>query len=181
MLARRDALGPECVREAGERWADRLLGSTLWREARRPALYMAFGGELSTRPLLACLWAAGVPVVLPRVVGSTLTLHRVATESELVRGRFGIPEPAPDAPEVPPTEPDLIVVPGVAFDRSGNRIGFGKGYYDRLLESASARTVGAAYAFQILESVPTEPHDRRMDFLMTPEWLVDCREPGARA
>jgi 5-formyltetrahydrofolate cyclo-ligase len=98
----------------------------------------------------------------------------VTSFADLVPGKFGIPEPRPETPCVAPTEPDLLVVPGVAFDRRGHRVGYGKGYYDRLLAVTGAPVMALAYGFQLVEHIPDEPHDRCMDYILTPEELIRC-------
>jgi len=175
ILARRLALTAEFVEDGGVAFADRLAASELWRASRSPCVYVSTKGEASTRVILERLFAAGRTVIVPRVEGDEVSLRRVSGFDELLPGRFGIPEPSAVAPLVSPDEPDLFVVPGVVFDREGRRIGFGKGYYDRLLSRSRAPAVGLAYCFQLVPEVPEEIHDRRMDFIHTPEETVACR------
>jgi len=94
-----------------------------------------------------------------------------APDDVLRPGHFGVPEPPKDQLLECWPDLDLILVPGLAFDRLGNRLGWGKAYYDRLLAALPSRTlrVGAAYAFQLLDNLPSEPHDQRMDLLLTPD------------
>lgn len=175
VLVHRDSLPPACVEKIGEAFAARLWALPFWREAKFPALYVSSGGEASTRSILDELFREGRAVALPRVEGAGLRLHRVTSFAELVPGKFGILEPRAEAPDVGAGEPDFIVVPGVAFDRRGHRVGYGKGYYDRLLASTAAPVLALAYGFQIVHHVPDETHDRRMDYILTPDELVDCR------
>lgn len=175
ILTHRDALPAASVEKLGEVFAARLLSLPLWQAARCPALYMSFGGEASTRRILEACFLAKRHVALPRVEEAELRLHLVTSFDDLVPGKFGILEPRAEAPRVEPGEPDLFVVPGVAFDRRGHRVGYGKGYYDRLLELTGAPTLALAYGFQIVHRIPEEPHDRRMSFILTPDELVDCR------
>lgn len=174
ILARRSALTPEFVDDMGDAIARRLMDSALWRESRLPALYVSAKGEASTRGILEKLFSEGRSVVLPRVEGDRLSLRRVSGFDELGEGRFGIPEPAAFTLVVPPEEPDLFVVPGVVFDRTGRRIGFGKGYYDRLLSGVKVPVVALAYGFQLVAEIPEEAHDRRVDFIHTPEATIRC-------
>lgn len=177
ILVHRDALPAASVEKLGEVFAARLLSLPLWRQARFPALYMSFGGEASTRGILTACFLAKRPVALPRVEAAGLRLHRVSSFDELAPGRFGILEPRPETPVVGPGEIDLFVVPGVAFDRRGHRIGYGKGYYDRLLELTDAPALALAYGFQLVHRIPEEPHDRRMSFILTPDELIACEKP----
>lgn len=94
---------------------------------------------------------------------------------ELASGHFGIEEPLPDCPSIPVECIDLIFVPGIAFSQTGNRLGRGKGFYDRLLSSSKAKCCGVCHGIQIVDSIPIEDWDLNMDMIMTPEqsWLCD--------
>ena len=174
ILARRDALPPETVEKLGEAFASGLGATPLWRKAVFPALYVSTGGEASTRMILDNLFREGRAVALPRVEEHELRLHRVTSWTQLVPGKFGILEPLPETPPVGLDEPDLILAPGVAFDRRGHRIGYGKGFYDRLLAQSRIPVLALAYGFQLVPHVPDEEHDRRMDFIRTPDELIAC-------
>lgn len=145
------------------------------RTARCVALYAPVRGEIDTRPLYDALAARSVACVYPRLgVGTepTLTFARAAPEA-LAPGRLGIPAPPADAPEVTATDIDVFVVPGLAFDLAGERLGFGGGYYDRTLAGAQAALrVGFAYEFQIVPAVPIHADDEHVDIVVT--------EAGAR-
>jgi 5-formyltetrahydrofolate cyclo-ligase len=94
---------------------------------------------------------------------------------EILSGQFGIREPAPTCVEIPLADLDLVLVPGVAFDASGHRLGRGKGYYDRLLEHFAGKKIGIAFDEQMVGAVPTEKNDGRMDVIVTPTGCVKCR------
>jgi len=147
-----------------------LTADPTWRAARVVALYHAYGAELDTGALLLAAHAAGKSVALPRVEPTGVSLRIVATDSPLVRSTQGVREPSADRPLLPPGEPDLIVVPGLAFDRHGGRLGHGGGHYDRLLATlpAACLRVGFGYDQQVVDLVPTEPHDQRLHALVTP-------------
>jgi len=109
--------------------------------------------------------------VLPRVEGDALTFHTVTDpESDLHSGAFNIREPRAESTRVPVTEIDAFLCPGLAFDRQGNRLGRGRGFYDRMLEQAhpDALKLGVCFPFQIVGDTFPEPHDIRMDGLITP-------------
>jgi 5-formyltetrahydrofolate cyclo-ligase len=136
--------------------------------------YIERRSEVRTGPLLTEAYARGKTVVVPYCVGDELRLFRLESTSELSPGAYDILEPRPAlrvAAErhVAPAALDLIVVPGVAFDRRGARLGQGKGYYDRLLAEVRGDTflVAPAFECQIFESVPTLPHDRSVDRVVT--------------
>lgn len=122
---------------------------------------------------------AGWPgeIALPRVEGEHLIFHAVPALERLTTGRFGIREPDPDAAvQVLPDEGDTILVPGLAFDRRGGRLGRGGGFYDRFLERwPNAFRVGVAFSSQLIESVPCEAHDVRVDAVVTEDGWIDAR------
>lgn len=88
--------------------------------------------------------------------------------ADIVTGKFGVREPAAGCAEIALDKFDLILVPGMAFDLSGNRLGRGKGFYDRILAEASGIKCGVCHNFQLLEKIPSEPHDANVDFILTP-------------
>lgn len=102
----------------------------------------------------------------------TLYFHRVKSLAELKVGAFGILEPSSEAPEISVKDLDLILVPGVAFDSTKGRLGYGGGFYDRVLRETKALKVGVAFSFQVVPELPLEPFDVRMDLLLTEQgWL----------
>jgi 5-formyltetrahydrofolate cyclo-ligase len=147
---------------------ERLLELPELASCRTVALYSACDHEVPLELATAALRARGLAIVLPRVVGPELELHR-AEPGELVRGAFGLLEPAADAPAVPVEAVDLFAVPGVAFDRAGNRLGRGGGHYDRLLSlaRADARRVGLCYGERLLDELPIDEWDIPMCVVVT--------------
>jgi len=130
--------------------------------------YAPLPREVQLDPVLVTLATEG-RLVLPRVVGEELSLHRVADIAGLRRGSLGIREPGADCPRVEPGDIEVVLVPGLAFGRDGTRLGRGGGYFDRLLPRLRARRVGACFALQLFDTVPTEPHDARVDAVVTEE------------
>ncbi|MCW5803916.1 MAG: 5-formyltetrahydrofolate cyclo-ligase [Deltaproteobacteria bacterium] len=132
------------------------------------ALYCAKGSEVGTTELDRAVRAAGRRVAYPRVGdGRALTFHTVGRD-ELAPGRFGLCEPAPQAATVELAEIGAVVVPGLAFDHSGARIGWGRGHYDATLAAMPrAWRVGVAFACQMVDELPNEPHDERMHVIVT--------------
>lgn len=138
--------------------------------AKIVALYAAMRGELATGSLAAALRARGVTVCYPCMAKPhrLLAFHGVADEAGLRPNRLGIAEPTEDMPVVAPDSIDVIVVPGLAFDRQGGRLGWGGAYYDTTLAAAPhALRVGLAYGFQVVARVPTTATDQRVDILVT--------------
>ena len=149
--------------------------------ARTLALYSPILNEVFTEEVFAQARKLGKRVVFPRVQGSEMQFFEVAGHEELQVGNFGILEPQ-GAQSIPIAELDLLVVPGVAFDQSGHRLGYGKGYYDRLLQQRlpHCRLVGFCFEFQLVASLPAEAHDIRMDLLVTEQRTLRLIPPAER-
>lgn len=173
MRARRRGLGAEALARAEAEAAAHLLAWDGWRAARAVALHCAARGELPTAALLAAARAAGKRVALPRVGPEGAGLRWADGPAALAPGSHGILEPPGEAPLADPAALDLVLAPGLAFDRAGRRLGQGGGDYDRLLAALPARVavVGWCHDFQVVAAVPTEPHDRRVGWLATPSGL----------
>jgi 5-formyltetrahydrofolate cyclo-ligase len=168
MLARRRQLPVEICRERSRRIQKRLLALPEFREAQRLALYSPVRNEVATEEILRAAREAGKAAAFPRVIGQHLEFVLVTDASELEPGGFGIPEPRGSA-VVPLGSLDLLVIPGVAFDLAGHRLGYGKGFYDRVLHDPEERgtLVGLCYEMQLIDSLPAGVHDVRMDLLVT--------------
>ena len=184
MQALRREVGEAARAAAGDAVAERVLASPEFDAARRVALYVALPDELPTDRLLHAVLDSGRALLLPRArADGRLDFARVVDLHGLVRGRFGALEPPPDAPVARLAAADLVLGPGVAFDRRGGRLGRGLGAYDRSLPVGSAAAVwfGLGFAFQLVEAVPETDHDRRVDAVATELELVRTRAPRDRA
>jgi 5-formyltetrahydrofolate cyclo-ligase len=170
-LRRRDALQVEVRREYGQLIVSRILETEEFRRAQTVMAYWSFGSEIDTGPLLRETVARGKRLLLPKVnrAAGALDVFEVRDlEKDLVVGGWGIREPDPVRCAVwLPEEVELAIVPGVAFDRSGGRIGYGKGYYDGLLAGCRAVTIAGAFEVQVFERVPMEAHDVRIGRIVT--------------
>jgi len=126
-------------------------------------------------PVLELSMALGVTCALPffsaekKTYGARI-LNHLATE--IVIGKFGVREPAAGCAEISLEKFDLVLMPGVAFDLAGNRLGRGRGFYDRLLAESSGVKCGVCYDMQLLEKIPSEPHDAKVNFILTPDRCV---------
>jgi 5-formyltetrahydrofolate cyclo-ligase len=161
-----------------EKLCRNLLAQPWFQAADTIMAFAALKDEPNVDPVLTEILRLGKTLVLPKCgERGNMTAHRVRDLSELVSGAYGIREPKDTAPVVPKTEIDLILVPGVAFDREGGRLGRGKGYYDRFLADFSGRTLGVCFAAALVPQVPTEPWDRRMDGVVTDHKMI-CRMEG---
>jgi 5-formyltetrahydrofolate cyclo-ligase len=160
----------------------RLLSTPEFAAALTVALYCPTRNEVFTEELFATARRHGKRVAYPRVRGGQLEFVQVADLQTLTPGAFGILEPVGDS-LLRLGELDLVVVPGVAFDRRGHRLGYGKGFYDRLLHGAPpAVLAGLCFDFQLVDVLPHEEHDVCMDLLVTDErTLMFSEVPLARS
>jgi 5-formyltetrahydrofolate cyclo-ligase len=134
--------------------------------------YLAFRNEPDLSLLFDIL--PNVNWIVPRIAqGRRLALHPY-TPTRLVRHRFGMLEPAADLPIIDPATLDVVLVPGVAFDRQGGRLGFGGGYYDRFLPTTPALRVGIAFDQCLAEELPCGEYDQRMNWVATPSEIIHC-------
>ncbi len=180
IMTLRDALDPSYRRTASAAIVHRLSTMPSFATAQCVLLTLPFASEWDTRPLLETARVDGKLIALPRVNGESrmLELHRVDNlDDDIVAGYRGIPEPATHTPRVDLKSIDWVLVPGLAFDRRGGRLGYGGGYYDRMLGQLTPGTprIAGAYAMQIIDSVPAAPHDLAVDAIATDTELLTIR------
>jgi 5-formyltetrahydrofolate cyclo-ligase len=176
-IARRDALPAESRRAAAEAIAARPFPLPI-----EPGVvvsgFMTLKSEINPLPLMRQLASQGAKLALPVIAGRGKPLLMRAWElgDQLDRGQWGIREPKPEAAEL---APDILLVPLLAFDRSGHRIGYGAGYYDLTIAQLRARksvvAVGLAFAAQEIGHVPATPSDARLDLVLTEREVIDLR------
>lgn len=152
-----------------------LLSEKVFSDASSVALYFPVNGEADTREIFKKCIDLEKKVFFPKTLGSDLVFLRTRNIEELAPGAFAIPEPPADAERARGDELDLVLVPGVAFDFSGNRIGYGKGFYDRFLKDIPRqRRFGLAYRFQVLENIPSHETDVKTGRIITEDGTIDC-------
>ena len=182
ILAQRDALGAVERRALSDRIASRLLALDGYRAAQCVAAYMSFGSEFDTAAVIADLLAHRRRLVLPKVERGSRFLkfyHVTNLERDLASGVWGIREPRIGVcGEAAPEEIDFVLVPGVAFTRRCERLGYGRGFYDRLIASFAGRPalVAAAYTMQVVAELPTSESDQRVDLVVTEDAEYKRRE-----
>ena len=170
-----DEMSPEKRASASLQACALLREKPVWRQARSILFYAPMPGELDVWPLFEEAVQAGKLAALPRYIAATQSYAACQVRdlgSYLKPGQFGIREPLPSCPEIELNRLDFVLVPGVAFDLHGRRLGRGKGFYDRLLPAVRGQTCGAAFDEQIVSEVPVEPRDVRLSCILTPtRWI----------
>ena len=178
MLDRRKTLSPETAEVLGLAVQQSFMATPEFGAAAVVGLYAPVHNEVDTSQVLASLLTSARAALYPAVVGDRLEFRRVTGSDRLHRGAFGILEPDEACEVVEPDRADMIVVPGIAFDMSGRRVGYGKGFYDRALHhlEKSGRLVGFCYDCQLVEEIAGEPHDVTMDLLITEKRVIRPRD-----
>ena len=176
LLQKRAEFSPEQRKELDRAISLGLIDSPLFQNASMLLIYAPIENEINLLPLAHAARKKGMPIAFPRCNKETNTMQFfiLPEGQKLSPGAYGIPEPPADAIICRPDERALCIVPALSYDLSGNRIGYGKGYYDRYLATFPGIAVGAAYATMLLKSVPTEPHDLPVDWLVTERGIYCC-------
>ena len=173
MMALRNGLSPEEKQHAGAACASRLVQRVGFERAKTLFCYRAVGNELDLESILQMARIAGKEVAFPRVTGQETMEFVVGGVFQ--KGFRGIPEPQGGS-VVLPTAGDLMLLPGLAFSEKGQRLGYGKGYYDRYLAALKGRPAcwGVGYGFQLCSRLPAQEWDQPLDAILTPEKIIRC-------
>ena len=175
MLAARDSLLPGQRTAKSREIEERLFSLPEFKAARIVLFFASFRSEVDTGPMIQRALTFGKRVVLPKVKGTELALYEIADwERDVSPGTWGIPEPHENRP-VRLDEIDLVLVPGAAFDCQGNRLGYGAGFYDKLLSAFTKTTVALAFEAQIVPRVPAELHDIPIHKIMTERRVIEAK------
>ena len=176
ILETRRRMTPEEVALKSEQIQRRLYNSTYYLSSRTIMTYVDFQNEVETRSIIRRALGEGKIIAVP-LTGPNFTLMPVKIESldDLETGSKGILEPK-KINIVDNKKLDLVIMPGVAFDRSGNRLGYGLAYYDRFLKKLSPSTmiVALAYSFQVVQALPFEEHDQKVNLIITENEIIRC-------
>ncbi|MDD5456581.1 MAG: 5-formyltetrahydrofolate cyclo-ligase [Candidatus Margulisbacteria bacterium] len=135
-------------------------------------LYCSVKNEVDTGPLLQHYWQGGKTVLLPALQDREMIVVSCSSAEPLIPGPYGIRQPVCKANNRHNQPIDVIIIPCVACDKQKNRLGFGKGYYDRFLQDQSALKIGLCYDFQLFEKIPADKHDIRLDFVITDKEVI---------
>ncbi|QUH18732.1 5-formyltetrahydrofolate cyclo-ligase [Alkaliphilus sp. B6464] len=182
ILQGKDTFSNKMVREKSLAMMDTLSKIDFYKNANNVMLYISFGKEVTMKPIIDDLQNREKRVFIPVTVPATKALivsELKSYEDDLVVGHFGIMESKEEA--LRPVEPsilDLVIVPGVAFDKNGYRIGYGGGYYDRFLPRLPEKTttISLAFEMQLIDKVPTSQYDLPVQYIITEEQFIKCKK-----
>ena len=164
--AQKRAMTPEQIEEKSASLARQLYATELYQQAQTVYGYLPYNQEVRTVPILQQALRDGKRVAVPKVYGEEMHFLYIEDLSQVEKGSFGIPEPIADGP-VATQEDALILMPGLAFDPKGNRMGYGGGFYDKYLQAQPNHpTVALCYDFQMLPRLDTEEHDVPVDLVL---------------
>lgn len=173
MAYRKKEFSPTLLSEHSIKTLRRLEETKLFQSSSCIAIYHPLPGEVETADFIE-KWAREKTILLPIAEGDDLRLVRYISKNSLKKGAFGIMEPEECVNPCNLPDIDLLIIPGIAFDRQGNRLGRGKGYYDRLLATIDAPKLGICFDFQLHDTIPIEEFDKKMDCIITPEETIFC-------
>lgn len=181
IIGRRDRLTADQIKAKSELIARNLYSLPAYKKAAAVMFFITFGSEVDTRPMVEETIKRGKLALAPKAQPETRELipsQVLDWEHDLKPGYYNIPEPGDES--LRPHDPeviDLLIVPGVAFDRRGNRLGYGGGYYDRFFSLLKPDTplVALAFELQILPEIPVDEWDRRVDCVITEKRVIDCK------
>ena len=165
--AKKSALTPEEVERRSAILAQRLFDTEPYRQAGSLYAYLSFNQEVRTNPIIERAWAGGKRVAVPKVIGKEMVFIWLTNFDQLGPGYYGITEPIEDGPVADDTHA-LVLMPGLAFDPEGHRVGYGGGFYDRFLEKEPEHPlVALCFDFQMFDHLEVESHDIPVDLVIT--------------
>ena len=176
VLKKRHAFSVKDKNPAEQRILKFLQGWEVFRMAETIHIFISKTDEPDTTLIIESAWESGKKVAVPCVLPDTFELFHSQLKSfeDLCSGSLGVLEPSPEVRiAMTPESFDLVIIPGVAFDSHGGRLGYGKGYYDRFLKQTGAFRLAIAFDFQVIEKVPTEKHDVVMNGILTEAGIIE--------
>ena len=178
LLSKRDSIPPEVRRVKNKMVCERMLSLDEFNNASIIFFFASFRTEVDTTEMIKSALTSGKRVLLPKVDKDRheLLLYEIKDFGELAPGYMGIPEPPFSEKQMSINDADIVIIPGAGFDESGNRIGYGGGYYDRLLSGLQKEIpiIAPAYEEQIEDCIPSEPHDIRVQMIVTDRRVIRC-------
>jgi 5-formyltetrahydrofolate cyclo-ligase len=172
----KNTLSRTLIQEESNKIADKLLNSSWFKECNQLFCYVSFNQEVITTHILLTALEQNKKVAVPKIVNHEMKFFYITSLEELKPGTLGILEPLSEEEAIPSSgEESLFIVPGLAFDRQRNRIGYGKGYYDKFFTKymdKPIRKIALAFDFQIYENLPVEEYDKKVDRIITPNMEI---------
>lgn len=172
LLERRDSTSADLLRIAARKIQARLETVSAYRNAETIGAYHSIGSEIPTQGIIQALLSTGRKVCLPKVVGDSLVFREVADPSSLEIGSYGIMEPKDRCP--PAGALDVVLVPSVGISISGDRLGYGRGFYDRFLQGSSTVTISPVLEKQLVRNIPSTGTDHPIDWIITEDKVYDA-------
>ncbi|MCG2709924.1 MAG: 5-formyltetrahydrofolate cyclo-ligase [Thermodesulfovibrionales bacterium] len=178
-ILKRDAIPENIKEEKDAAIRQRIIRLPEFTDAKTIFFYASFRSEVDTIEMIKISLSHGKQIILPRVdkENKKLLLYKIKDINELAQGYMGILEPSVSEGKLTGLDDiDLIIIPGAAFDVSGNRLGYGAGFYDRLLAGIKKKIpiIAPAYEEQIVDDIPSEPHDIKVDKIVTDKRVIEC-------
>jgi len=173
MLRRRNRLTEEDIIQKSKLIKNNLLSLKEYKEAKTIMIYVSFGKEVETHNLIKEALKTKT-VLVPKVKEDQIIACKINTLDDLEQGAFGILEPKTSV-EFSKKKIELIILPGIVFDKLGNRIGYGKGFYDKFLKNINATKIALAFDFKVLEQVPTRKYDIKMNIIVTEKNIIQIK------
>ena len=173
ILKKRDELSPEEHRELSEVIAGKIFNWDVYKESESILVYVSFRSEINTYDIIKNALNEGKKVYCPKINEDDMFFYQINSLNDLMPGYMGIMEPKEGLTALKDTAcKTLVLMPGSVFDKKGNRVGYGKGYYDRFLSDCRKKglnfiTSALAFSFQIVENIPAEQHDYKADYIFT--------------
>ena len=171
ILNKRNSIDNNTKEEMDREIFNKLINLDLYKEAKNIFIYLSFGSEIDTKPIIDRALEEGKEVYIPNVykINKEMRAIRLNTFEDLEKNSMGILEPKDDFNFIAKEKIDLIIVPGAVFDFKGNRIGYGGGYYDRFLSNIKDKRnkIVLAYNLQIVDNIEAEEHDIKVDYIIT--------------
>lgn len=176
----RDNFDLEIKKNADKSILKILKQQSFFKESKNIFIYIGFGSEIDTGSYIDDFLKAGKCIIIPRIdtITNEMDAVQISNMNDLQSNKYGILEPKPSIKAFDKTLIDLVVMPGVAFDSTGSRIGYGGGYYDKFLQNikGSIHKVALAYKFQVIDKVPSEEHDINADSIITENEIIICTQ-----
>ncbi|MGG7079311.1 5-formyltetrahydrofolate cyclo-ligase [Clostridium sardiniense] len=177
IIKKRDELDITVKEAVDNNIIEKLMMNETYKSARGIFIYIGFGSEINTKIIIKEALNSGKEVYVPKVIKKDMILIKIDSLENLVTSSYGILEPIGDKSDFDVNKLDLIIMPGVAFDKAGNRLGYGGGYYDKFLEynQIECKKIALAYDFQVLENLEVEDHDIKVDLIITEKQIINIK------